>query len=456
MLGTGLDQRLGRQNVVRFAEQNQNNGDVAAKRRQSLENAAAFSQNLDSVEGAKAKVASAQHTVGEHKNSRWYSFTYNYFKLTPGPTLGLVIPGITALITGGISIATHHQIGRLETQKEAADSQGDSSWQINRDLQEYQAGRNVALTFFLLSSSLFSFTGAYLTRKFRQMSQDVWQAAKHAKDLEKRLIRYEEPTDTVNKMLLDKLQHLLQQEAEGLSAHIREFYEREPDVRPAFDAVFGSRQKLPTTDILKSLFLYYAYQQYRSAPQTRKSKDIPRLDLVRQAYVLMKTGREAGELFKFVEPKAREFYGQQFSKVYGTFADHTQAQVDSWTAHLRSLFKKEVEADSHIAMAQDAMMAHGLSLHASGAKHQQLKGIIQQLREQKQKIHETLKQDDPNVLTNPVLLEELNVEFSNIVSRLNEVLEANAFDLKVQEAIASADTQSLSPVSVTRNESTST
>lgn len=420
--------------------------------RKTLENASRFSEKtwVSEQDGAATKDR-AQKAIKRAKDSRWHEFKDRYFNYNPLPTIGSIVSVGMGLFSFFPMMGSHWEIVEMQKQidQNPQSQQPMDSWELSRmerDIQDLKETRAGAGVFFLLSGTLMSIIGGTLTVGYQRLSREVRQALAASKALEKELVQYGVPTDKADAMLLEKLEHLVQREAEGFSRQIAEFYNREPDVRPAFDQVFGSKAQLPTADTLKRLFLFYAYQQHHSEHPQKSGKTtvVSKLDMMKRVYVLMKTGREAGELFRFVEPSQRDFFGQQFSKTFALHSMEAKGQVENWMGHMKNLFQKEVEADSHIELAQKAMMTHGLSAHYSEGKHRQLKEIIQQLREQKQKIRETLKQDDPNVLTNQILLEDLNAEFTSIVTHLKQVLETNAFDLKVQEALASGQKSEVS------------
>lgn len=264
---------------------------------------------------------------------------------------------------------------------------------------------------------------------------------------EKKLFTVKAPTLEADLSLVNRLEKLIDRESNALAKHMSDFYERESNARPALESVFGSGPtSLPSAWTIKELFHYCAMLKYRDEHPGEKQPKMPQLAFLQDTYILLKTARETGDLFMFTRPNPKALFGETFARDMDMHTRLVAEEVSGWMEGIRTMMRKEGEIDRHIAQAQHLLMRQGLSPHFTAEKSRQVNDLIQRLQEQKVKFQDALKQEDPRMIENPVLISELNDGFNVLVAQLQQAIESNGFELQVQDAFRSSGIANSLPV----------
>lgn len=338
---------------------------------QTLENARQFTKDFVSeVRGQHLLKQAASEVTKAKRTLRSTLGDFEY---------GLWIPGI---ITGclssiGLLIGYGDKLDPPSSQPPQTTLNAPNQPEVNHDSEK--AAKFGLLALFGIPVLLLVFLKQY-DECWQYPLAEVKKAKAWAKEQKNQLIFYKLPEKPEDHLLQENLEKQMTEEAQAFAGNLAKFYNEEPLARPWFHQAFGPEKKdLPDGETIRDLFLYYAYQKQASERRLGKLPTLSRLALVKDAYTLMKSSRELGELFQFVEPSKRSAYGERFVKEFLGKSAVGQTQIN----HIATLCNRENDLDQHLISLNRLILSLGISNHYPQETREELHALRKKLQAQK-------------------------------------------------------------------------
>lgn len=398
---------------------------VLARKRKILEQATAAKGLLSYSSNGRSERHNLQNTITQQRDRFWDNCKNILFALSFFPAI------LSGTVTGYLGYKAVSNV--VEGSKRGGALQDSIfGWAFAEGMGSLLAG---CFLFGTLTNGLGNgYGGNHESEYYRRALlafREYRTARSKLKQLQRKTLTLKPVQDPLDQKMLEVLNRKITRMTEQFAQRFQQKYDAVPEFRQFCQNVFGSgKESLPTAQGLRDLFEYYVYRQIKDNQGSllgNSRSGTTELEATQRLFSMMMIGSKMGDVFKFMTPQSGDSYEQVFNRALLPEIEVMEQVIQSQLETVRELMKKEMETENYIALAGDALAPLELGELDRKAEADELKALIQEFAQRKDKIAEALRngvfKSDANALfLDETLLNELKTELSQFMARLKTAL----------------------------------